>query len=72
MKKDHFERDCEIPFFVSCKSKIMGMKTCEIDLESGKTLAYMPIPSEVRFTFPSITRFYKSKEGQQIIKENMR
>lgn len=60
--KNHFERGCEIPFFISCKSKIMGMETCEIDLESGKALVYMPISSEVRFSFPSITRFYKSKE----------
>ena len=34
-------------------------------------LTYMPVPSEVRFTFPSITRFYKTEEGQRIIKNEM-
>ena len=58
-----FETDCEIPFSVSCKSKINGIKTCEIDLEDGYTHTYMPIPDDVRFCFSSITRFYKTEEG---------
>lgn len=71
MEKIKYETDCKYPFFISCKAKIMGVKSCEIRLENGRLLTYMPIPSEVRFTFPSITRFYKTEEGQRLIKNEM-
>lgn len=71
MKKSKYETDCKYPFFISCKAKVMGVKSCEIRLENGILLTYMPIPVGVRFTFPSITRFYKSEEGQQLIKNEL-
>ena len=66
-----FEKDCTYPFFISCKAKINGYKVCEIDLEDGTKLTYMPIPDEVRYCFASITRFYKSDEGQRLIAEEL-
>ena len=71
MEKIKYETDCKYPFFISCKVKIMGVKSCEIKIENGGILTYMPVPHEVRFTFPSITRFYKSEAGQQIIKREL-
>ena len=64
-------------FQLTCKSKIFGIKTCEMRLETGELLTYMPIPDGVRFCFGTIKRFYESEEGQKIIKqkrlyENMR
>jgi hypothetical protein len=66
-----FEKDCKHPFFIACKSKINGFKSCEIDLEDGTTLTYMPIPNDVRFCFGSITRYYKTEEGQRLISERL-
>lgn len=66
-----FETDCKYPFFISCKSKINGFKSCEMDLEDGTKLTYMPIPDGVRYCFGSITRFYKSDEGQKLIEERL-
>lgn len=71
MEKIKYETDCKYPFFISCKAKIMGIKSCEIRLENGRLLTYMPVPHKVRFTFPSITRFYKSKEGQRLIENEL-
>lgn len=31
----------------------------------------MPVPDEVKFTFPAITRFYKTEDGQQIIENEL-
>lgn len=63
--------NCEYLFQITCKSKIFGIKTCEMRLETGELLTYMPIPEGVRFCFGSIERFYKSKEGQKIIGERL-
>ena len=57
-------------FQLTCKSKIFGIKTCEMRLETGELLTYMPIPDGVRFCFGTIKRFYESEEGQKIIKKN--
>lgn len=67
-----FETDCEIPFAVSCKIKINGTKLCEIDLEDGYTLTYMPVPDDIRFCFSSIIKFYKTDEGQKLIKDKLK
>ena len=71
MEKSRYETDCKYPFYIGCKIKIYGTKLCEINIENGGILTYMPVPHEVRFTFPSITRFYKSKEGQQLIENEL-
>ena len=49
-------------FQLTCKSKIFGIKTCEMRLETGELLTYMPIPDGVRFCFGTIKRFYESEE----------
>lgn len=36
MGKIKYETDCKYPFFISCKAKIMGFKSCEIRLENGR------------------------------------
>ena len=66
-----YEKDCKYPFMVTCKFKMYGTRGCEIRLESGENLSYMPVPSDVRLSFASITRFYKSDEGQKIIEEQL-
>ena len=66
-----FEKNCKYPFLISCKAKMYGYRVCEIDLEDGTKLTYMPIPDEVRYCFASITRFYKSDEGQKLIEEEL-
>lgn len=71
MEKIKYETDCKYPFYIGCKIKINGTKLCEINIENGGILEYMPVPHEVRFTFPSITRFYKSKEGQRLIENEL-
>lgn len=58
-------------FQLTCKSKIFGIKTCEMRLETGELLTYMPVPDGVRFCFGTIKRFYESEEGQKIIKKRM-
>lgn len=59
--------DQKYKFQVTCKSKILGIKTCEMRLETGGLLTYMPIPDGVRFCFSTIKRFYE----QKIIKKRM-
>lgn len=71
MKKELFETDCKYPFFIACKIKINGTKLCEIDIEDNGTLTYMPVPDDVKLTFPAITRFYKTENGQQIIENEL-
>lgn len=66
-----FEKDCKYPFLISYKAKMYGCRVCEIDLEDGTKLTYMPIPDCVRYCFGSITRFYKSDEGQKLIGEKL-
>lgn len=66
-----YEKDCKHPFMITCKFKMYGMRGCEIDLETGERLTYMPVPEGVRFSFTSITRFYKSIEGQKLIEEKL-
>jgi hypothetical protein len=48
-----------------------GMRGCEIKLESGENLSYMPIPDDVRFSFASIERFYIADAGQKIISDKL-
>lgn len=71
MTKRKFKNDCEHPFFIYCKSKINGSKSCEMCLGDGIKLTYMPIPDDVRYCFASMTRFYKSDEGQKLIAERL-
>lgn len=59
------EQTCKHKFQLTCKSKIFGIKSCEMRLETGKLLTYMPIPDGVRFCFGTIQRFYESEEGQK-------
>jgi hypothetical protein len=66
-----FEKNCNYPFIITCKFKMYGMRGCEMDLESGEKLSYMPVPEHVRLSFTSITRFYKSDEGQKIISDEL-
>lgn len=65
------EKDCKYPFAVTCKFKMYGMRGCEIRLENGRNLTYMPVPADVRLSFASITRFYKSVIGQKIIEKEL-
>lgn len=71
MKKEIYETDCKYPFFVRCKVKINGTKLCEIAIKNEGLLTGMPVPDEVGYTFPAITRFYKTENGQQIIKREL-
>ena len=41
-------------FKITCKSKMFGTRTCEMRLETGELLTYMPVPYGVRFDFSSI------------------
>lgn len=66
-----FEKDCKHPFMITCKFKMYGMRGCEIDLESGEKLSYMPVPEDVRLSFASITRFYMTDAGQKIISDKL-
>nr|DAT88447.1 MAG TPA: hypothetical protein [Caudoviricetes sp.] len=66
-----YEKDCKYHFVITCKFKMYGMRGCEMELEDGTRLSYMPVPSDVRLSFAGITRFYKSDEGQKIIKEKL-
>lgn len=65
------EQTCKHKFQLTCKSKIFGIKSCEMRLETGELLTYMPIPDGVRFCFGTIQRFYESEEGQKIIQERL-
>lgn len=58
-------------FKITCKSKMFGARTCEIRLETGELLTYMPVPYGVRFCFGSIKRFYESEDGQMLIQNRM-
>ena len=71
MDKIKYEQDCKYPFYISCKFKSYGTKGCEISLENGNLLSYMPIPDDVRYCFSNITKFYKSEEGQKIIESKI-
>ena len=64
------EQTCKHKFQLTCKSKIFGIKSCEMRLETGELLTYMPIPDGVRFCFGTIQRFYESEDGQKIISDN--
>lgn len=66
-----YQRDCKHPFFITCKYKKYGNKGCEIKLESGWNLTYMPVPGNVRLSFSSITKFYASEEGQELISKEL-
>lgn len=66
-----YEKDCKYPFVITCKFKMYGMRGCEIRLENGRNLTYMPVPDDVRLSFASITRFYKIDAGQKIIENNL-
>lgn len=66
-----YEKDCKYPFIITCKFKMYGMRGCEIELENGRNLTYMPIPDDVRLSFASITRFYKSDKGQKLIEKEL-
>lgn len=66
-----YEKDCKYPFMITCKFKMYGMRGCEIRLENGRNLTYMPVPDDVRLSFASITRFYKTDVGQKIIERNL-
>lgn len=66
-----YEKDCKHPFRITCKFKIYGIKGCEIELESGEKLTYMPVPANIRLSFASITKFYKSDEGQKLIEKKV-
>lgn len=66
-----FEKDCKYPFAITCKFEMYGMRGCEIELEGGIKLTYMPVPNDVRLSFASITRFYKSDEGQKLIEKEL-
>ncbi|MDF2609063.1 MAG: hypothetical protein K0R92_537 [Lachnospiraceae bacterium] len=66
-----FQKDCKHPFKITCKFKMYGMRGCEIRLESGENLSYMPIPEDVRFSFASIERFYITDAGQKIISDKL-
>lgn len=58
-------------FKITCKSKMFGTRTCEMRLETGELLTYMPVPYGVRFCFSSIKRFYESDDGQAIIRSRV-
>lgn len=58
-------------FKITCKSKMYGTRTCEMRLETGELLTYMPVPDEVKFCFNSIKRFYEGEEGQKIIRSRV-
>lgn len=58
-------------FKITCKSKMFGTSTCEMRLETGELLTYMPVPYGVRFDFSSIKRFYESEDGQMLIRSRM-
>ena len=58
-------------FKLICKSEMFGIKSCEMRLETGEMLTYMPVPDGVRFCFGTIQRFYESEEGQKIIEEKL-
>lgn len=66
-----YDQGCEHPFSVTCKFKMYGMRGCEMKLESGENLTYMPVPDDVRLSFASITRFYLTDEGQKIISDKL-
>lgn len=66
-----FEKDCKHPFMITCKFKMYGIRGCEMFLESGERLSYMPVPEQIKLSFASITRFYKSEEGQKIIDDEL-
>lgn len=72
MKNIKFVEDCKYPFKVTCKFKMYGMRGCEIDLKSGRSLTYMPIPEGVRYSFTSIEQFYKTSDGQKLIEERLK
>lgn len=65
------EQTCKHKFQLTCKSKMFGIKSCEMLLETGELLTYMPVPDGVRFCFGTIQRFYESEEGQKIIVERL-
>ena len=67
-----YVKNCKYPFMITCKFKMYGMRGCEIRLESGKYLSYMLVPTDVKFSFASITRFYKSDEGQKLIEDQLK
>ena len=67
-----YVKDCKFPFMITCKFEMHGIRGCEIRLESGEYLFYMPVPSDVKFSFASITRFYKSDEGQKLIEDQLK
>jgi hypothetical protein len=66
-----YEKDCKHPFAIACKFEMYGTRGCEIDLESGEKLSYMPVPDDVRLSFASITRFYLTDQGQKIISDRL-
>lgn len=59
------EQTCKHKFQLTCKSKIFGIKSCEMRLETGELLTYMPVPDGMRFCFGTIQRFYESEEGSE-------
>lgn len=71
MKKGKYEADCEYPFLIVSAIKINGTKLCEIDIWNSARLVGMPVPDKVRYTISAITKFYKTEEGQQIIKSEL-
>lgn len=71
MKKGKYETGCEYPFLIVSAIKINGTKLCEIDIKNSARLVGMPVPDKVRFTISAITKFYKTEEGQQVIKSEL-
>lgn len=68
--KIKLEKDCRIPFKLSCLYKYGSAKGAEINLEDGLILQ-VPIPSEVRYGNTGYINWLKSEEGQNEIERQL-
>ena len=71
-KKPKFEEDCEIPFRVTWRYSLGKAKSCGVAIKLGHmrecALSYVPVPATVRFGHAPFTRYFKTEEGQDVLR----
>jgi hypothetical protein len=70
-KKPKFEEDCKIPFMLDWRVMYGKAKSCGLKVKYRDftlPLSYVPVPASVRFCHTSFVRYFKTEEGQDVIK----
>jgi hypothetical protein len=70
-KKPEFEEDCKIPFRLDWRYNLGKAKSCGITVrhkDLTMPLSYVPVPHSVKFCHATIVRYFRTEEGQDVLK----